>query len=129
MRDIVFRGKIADNYYIESMRGTWAEGNLVHQTEYYGMKVDRYHILYTGEFDVDYYDSAVVITETIGQFTGRYDKNGKKIFEGDIVRRCRNAFDFEPRETWVFEIGHIEYNMGGFVVPELSSVTHANYNR
>ena len=104
MREILFRGKRVDN-------GEWVEGSLIHQTKFYGDPVDHYHILYDGEFHIDYYGSAEVIPETVGQFTGLLDKNGKKIFEGDVlavgytgmvrsvVFNDNAEFEFDDRDT------------------------------
>ena len=81
MREIEFRAKNINN--------KWRYGYL-----------ERQDLLYDENYDC----SSSIQIETLGQYTGLTDKNGTKIFEGDIVIA---DFDYkkEPMEVIYYKCG------------------------
>lgn len=85
MRQIIFRGKRKDN-------GEWVYGYLV---EMFGVLniigKDNENIVYE------------IIPETVGQFTGMYDKSNNKIFGGDIVKCLSLEYGYVNKEVYYSE--------------------------
>ena len=85
MREILFRAKRIDN-------GEWAEGYLfddgMAEVEHYfvgRIVIEPYKGTACDDWDITGIDFCEVNPETICQYTGKSDEDGKKIFEGDIV--------------------------------------------
>ena len=94
MREILFRGKRVDN-------GDWVEGSYINS------------VVKNGVFGYIAGNNVInpkkIYKKTLGQYTGLTDKNGTKIFDGDIVKYHKETYT-SMKDT----IGIVEYYNGSY---------------
>ena len=117
MREILFKAKRVDN-------GEWVDGYLFdngfdgEEKKYFigGLIIEKYNGTACDEWDITGIDFYEIDPETLCQFTGLCDKNGKKIWENDILMA---HLDESYPEDVTYET--VEWNVAGWVLHETGS--------
>lgn len=106
MREIEFRIKDKDEWYYGTPLSETYKQNIVFKS-----------------FDGSYY-SIFADAKTLGQYTGLKDKNGKKIFEGDIVKLIETNYHYEWLAVVEFGNPNSEYVWGWNLKPITKDVEY-----
>ena len=96
-REIKFRGRIVNSK-------EWAYGSLVIYPD------GEYNILAPRNGHSPKMDDWLVEVDTIGQFTGLYDKNGREIYEGDILTADEYPFMGDGKMNYVAVVEWFDYD-------------------
>ena len=123
MREILFRGKILEEDDV-SQNGNWVYGYLVYAKSDFDDETQRVADIIPHDTDRVYKGEYNVVfpcdIKTIGQYTGLTDKNGNKVFEGDIVKAEINGGAYDK---FVFPLGVVAFENGVFGTKDAKNFT------